>query len=134
MTDKNPTFKIKANDFEFTFTLEQIDKVDLIKKSPTEYNLLHHQHSVNARLVALNEESKKLTIEVEGENNEIETKDELDQMQDKMGFGLAKHKTVKEKSMGNKLNCPVTAMYAPIGARLKPTPKTKWHNAVKRLV
>ena len=36
--------------------------------------------------------------------------------------------------MGNKENTPVTAMYAPIGAKDKPTPKTKWHNAVNRLV
>lgn len=96
MTNKNPSFKVKANEFEFTFTQDQIDKVDLINISPTEYNLLHHQHSVNARLVAINEDSKKLTIEIEGENFEIELKDELDQMLDKMGFGLAKHKIVKE--------------------------------------
>ncbi len=96
MPNSLPTYKVKVNEFEFAFTKEQIDSVDLVKKSPTEFNLIKDHRSVNAKLIEADRNAKKLTIEVGGENFDIEIKDELDQMLDKMGFGAVSNKQIKE--------------------------------------
>lgn len=96
MTNSIPAYKVKVNEFEFSFTKEQINAVDLVKKSPVEFNLLNDHRSVNAKLIEADRAAKKLTIEVDGENFDIEIKDELDQMLDKMGFGAVANKQVKE--------------------------------------
>ncbi len=87
---------VKVNEFEFSFTREQIDSTDLIKKSPTVFHLLKNTQSVNAILIEANESSKLQTIEIEGENFDIQIKDELDLMLDKMGFGNSAEKQIKE--------------------------------------
>ena len=45
-------YKVKANEFEFSFTKEQTDAADLVKKSSAEFNLLYNYRSVNAKIVA----------------------------------------------------------------------------------
>lgn len=96
MTEKKPAYKVKANEFEFTFNREDIVAADLIKKSPVSFNILHNRRSVNAILVAADIASKKLTIQIEGENFVVEIKDELDLVLEKMGFGLVANKQIKE--------------------------------------
>jgi biotin carboxyl carrier protein len=96
MKDKNTGYKVKANDFLFSFTKDQIDAADLVKKSPVEFNLVIDHRSVNARLISADMAAKKLTIEVEGESFEIEIKDELDQVLEKMGFGSSSGKQLKD--------------------------------------
>lgn len=96
MPNSLPVYKVKVNEFEFVFTREQIDAVDLVKKSSTEFNLIKDHRSVNAKLVEADSDAKKMTIEVDGENFDIEIKDELDQMLDKMGFGAVANKQIKE--------------------------------------
>ena len=37
-------YKVKVDEFEFTFTNEQLDAADLVQQSPGKYNLLkNHQ-------------------------------------------------------------------------------------------
>lgn len=38
------------------------------------------------------------------------------------------------KIKGDQAKAPVNARYAPIGAKLNPTPNTKWQSGVKRFV
>ena len=96
MPNSLPVYKVKVNELEFAFTREQIDAVDLVKKSSTEFNLIKDHRSVNAKLIEADNDAKKMTIEVDGENFDIEIKDELDQMLDKMGFGAVANKQIKE--------------------------------------
>ncbi|MBK8090039.1 MAG: biotin/lipoyl-binding protein [Chitinophagaceae bacterium] len=96
MPNSLPVYKVKVNEFEFAFTREQIDAVDLVKKSSTEFNLIKDHRSVNAKLIEADNDAKKMTIEVDGENFDIEIKDELDQVLDKMGFGAVANKQIKE--------------------------------------
>jgi acetyl/propionyl-CoA carboxylase alpha subunit len=96
MTESKIPYKVKANEYEFSFLKEQIDAIDLVQKSPVEFNLLKDHRSVNAKLVAADSTGKKLTIEVDGENFDIEIKEELDQMLEKMGFGAVANKHIKE--------------------------------------
>ncbi|MGB3007203.1 MAG: biotin/lipoyl-containing protein [Chitinophagaceae bacterium] len=96
MADNKKIFVVKANEFVFSFNQEQLDKADLVKKSPTEFNLIKDHRSVNAKLVETDITGKLLKIEVEGEIYEIVVKDELDQMLDKMGFSNVSSKHIKE--------------------------------------
>ena len=88
MKENNPTYKVTANEFEFSFTKSQIEAIDLVQQSPVDFNLLQDNQSVNVKLIEADRYAKHLTIEVEGESFYVEIKEELDQMLEKMGFGL----------------------------------------------
>ncbi len=96
MAEKNKTVMVKANEFVFSFSPEEIEKTDFYKKSPTEFNLIKNNRSVNARLLEADISGKHLKIEVEGEAYDLQVKDELDQMLDKMGFSTVSTKHIKE--------------------------------------
>ncbi len=96
MADKMMTYKVKVNEFEFIFNKETIDKTDLVKRSANEYHVINDHRSVNAKLIGTDILAKKATIEIEGEIFEVEIKEELDQMLEKMGFGSISNKQIKE--------------------------------------
>jgi len=96
MAEKNKTVMVKANEFVFSFSPEEIEKTDFYKKSPTEFNLIKNNRSVNARLLEADVSGKHLKIEVEGEAYDLVVKDELNQMLDKMGFSTVSSKHIKE--------------------------------------
>lgn len=97
MAERNSVvYKVKSNEFEFCFTPEQVNSLDLIQKSASAFNLLHNNRSVNAFLLEKDQSAKTQTIEIEGEKFAIHIKDELDQMLDIMGFNTAAGKQIKE--------------------------------------
>jgi acetyl/propionyl-CoA carboxylase alpha subunit len=96
MADSDSTFKIKVNEFEFLFTKSETEAADLIKRSPGEFNLIKNHRSINATVIEADMTGKKLKIGLEGETFEVEIKDELDQQLEKMGFGAASAKHIKE--------------------------------------
>ena len=96
MPDNNLIYRVKANDFEFSFSQDELDSVDIIKKSGTDYHLIKDDQSVSAKLIESGMHGKKAKVEVEGETFEVEIKDELDQMLDKMGFSSASTKHISE--------------------------------------
>ena len=96
MKDKNTLYKIKVNEFEFEFSEEQVNAFDIVKKSAFEFNLLKDRRSVNAKLLQADNTAKNSTVEIEGEIYTVTIKDELDQLLENMGFGLATCKQVKD--------------------------------------
>lgn len=96
MSEQNNAFKVKVSGFDFTIGQAAIDAADLIKKSPTEFNIIKDHRSVNARLLESDISGKHVKIEVEGETFDIEIRDTLDQMLDQMGFNTVSTKHVKE--------------------------------------
>lgn len=96
MADGSKTVQVKANEFIFSFSPTQINAADLLQLSPTEFNLIKEHRCVNAKLIHADATGKSQTIEIEGETFVIEIKDELDQELEKMGFGLAANKQIKE--------------------------------------
>jgi biotin carboxyl carrier protein len=84
MADKNQSFIVKSNGFEFVIDRSEIDATDIIRKSPTEFNIISSHRSANARLIE--ESGKKFLVEVESQNYDVEIKDAMDQMVDQMGF------------------------------------------------
>jgi len=96
MPDDHPVYKVKSNGFEFTLDKKNIGAADLIKKSPTEFNLLYEHRSVNAVLHESNESGKHVKLELDGEIYDVEIKDEMDQVLDQMGFSSVSNKHIKE--------------------------------------
>jgi len=96
MINSNKLYKVKANEFVFSFDAKEVAAVDLIKKSPTEFNIISNYRSVNAKILESDYVDKKLSVEVDGETYEVEIKDTLDQMLDVMGFGMATTKQIKD--------------------------------------
>lgn len=96
MSTECETFSIKVNDFEFSFTKEEIEAVDMIQISPTDYHLLHRFQSFKAKILNFESNSKSQNIEINGENFKLTINDELDQMLDKMGFSAVAGKQLKE--------------------------------------
>lgn len=96
MSDGNKVYKVKANEFLFSFTKAEIDGIDLLQLSPAQFNLIKDHRSVNGKMVETDATGKKLKIETEGEIVDIEIKDELDQVLDQMGFGSGSSKQIKE--------------------------------------
>jgi len=89
-------YKVKANEFLFSFNEAAIANLDFIQKSPTVFNVIKDHRSVNTRLVDIDATGKKITVEVDGETYNVEIRDELDQMLDVMGFGVSTAKLIKE--------------------------------------
>jgi biotin carboxyl carrier protein len=96
MSETIKTFKVKANDFVFSFDQADVDAADFVKKAPDQFNLIMGHRSVNARLLEADINGKKIKLELDGENFEMEIKDPLDQMLDSMGFSTVSAKQIKE--------------------------------------
>ena len=96
MSDSQTTYRVKANDFTFSLDHTDMEAIDLLQKSPKSFNLIKDHRSVNVILLDSDSTGKKMVLEVDGESFEVEIKDELDQMLDKMGFGVASAKQIKE--------------------------------------
>lgn len=90
------SFKARANEFEFLFSQEEIDKADVIQTGEGDFNIIRNGRSVNVKLLEVDETGKNLKVEVEGEFYTMQIKDELDQTLDNMGFNNVSTKQVKE--------------------------------------
>lgn len=96
MSDTKANYQVKANEFEFTFSNDQIEAFDIIQKSPTGFHVIKDNRSLNAKIINADSTAKHMTVEVDGESFQIEIKEELDLMLDKMGFGITTNKLIKE--------------------------------------
>jgi len=90
------TYKIMVNGFEFYFTRTDLESLDLVTLSPTEFNAIKDHQSTNARLLKADLLTKTFSIETGGETFEVVIKDALDQQLEQMGFGTASSKQLKE--------------------------------------
>ncbi|MEI7472923.1 MAG: biotin/lipoyl-containing protein [Chitinophagaceae bacterium] len=89
-------YTVKANDFEFAYTDESIQQVDIEKISLAHYHVLANHRSVKAAVTAADLKNKKIIVELEGSSYEVIIKDELDAILDTMGFGLSTERQIKE--------------------------------------
>ena len=92
----NDIFKIQVNEFIFHTTLEELRSTVIIARSATEFHVIHNHRSVDGKVHECDLSAKKLRVEVEGEMFEVEIKDPLDQMLEKMGFGMVDGKHIED--------------------------------------
>jgi acetyl/propionyl-CoA carboxylase alpha subunit len=96
MPDTPKAFKVKANEFVFVFDQTDIDAIDIIQTSPTNFNLIKAYHSVNAHLLEADNMGKRMKVEIDGEIFDLEVKDSLEQMLEQMGYHNSAGKQIKE--------------------------------------
>lgn len=96
MSDKKDSFQVKVNDNLFSFTREEIENFDVLRHSPLAFNVINKHQSINTHIIASDLQNKKITIEVDGTNFEVEIKTELDLMLNQMGFSAVSAKQIKE--------------------------------------
>lgn len=96
MGDEAIVYKVKAGDWIFSFSKKEIDSFDCIKISPSAFHLIRESRAVTGKLTERDSTGKKIGIEIEGETFEVEINDELDLVLEKMGFGAAAAKQIKE--------------------------------------
>lgn len=96
MIEKDKNFLVKVNEHNFDFSYDDINSADVIQTGSSDFNIIHGHRSVNARLLESDTGNKKVRIEIEGEFYQIEIRDALDQMLDKMGFNNVTARQMKE--------------------------------------
>lgn len=94
MPERQPTWKVKCNEFVFVIDEAQPGNESVVQTSPTGFSCIINNRSVNALI--LGADNKKIKVEVEGEVFDVEIKNDLDQMLDAMGFSTASAKMIKE--------------------------------------
>jgi biotin carboxyl carrier protein len=96
MVDDTKTYQVKVNEFMFSFSRSEIEGMDLVQLSSTEFNLIKNNQSVQANLVDADTSGKKLKVEIAGEVFDVTIKDELDEVLETMGFGTVSNQQIKE--------------------------------------
>lgn len=96
MADKTTLYTLKANDYLFSVSNEDIGQADIIQVRPGEYHLVRNRQSIKARILSADDDGKRITVEVDGENFSVEIKGELEQQLDQMGFSRASTKHISE--------------------------------------
>lgn len=96
MTGKNKVWKVKANGFEFELDEAALANADLIRLSPASYHLIHDHRPVQVRITGSDTPVKSIQLELDGEPFDVEIKDPLDQMLDKMGYASASGKHLRD--------------------------------------
>lgn len=96
MNGCNGNFRVKSGDFEFFFTDDELNRVDIIRISHSEFNILLDHRSVNVKVIGFIPVGKRVKIEIQGESYEVEISDPLDQLLEKMGYQAGKTRLAKE--------------------------------------
>ena len=94
MGQKNESFLVRVNNFEFKLDREQVEEFDLIQRSKDQYHLIYDQRSITAQLIEA--DHKKIQIELDGQTFQTDIKDELDLELDQLGFSSASAKLIRE--------------------------------------
>jgi len=94
MTGKHETFIVKVNELVFSIPQDKLESADIIRKQDNEFHLIKNHQSIKGQVHESDMTGKKLRVEVDGEVFDVEIKDRLDQMLEKMGFDAGKEKRV----------------------------------------
>ena len=92
----SPGYKVKVNDFEFSFTEEQLAAIDLVTISPDRFNLLKDHQSIEAIVSTAEQSGKRQTVTINGERYDVQIRDQMDQLLDQMGFNKSTSQKIKE--------------------------------------
>ncbi len=96
MSQTQSSIKVKAGEFEFSFSPEELESVSITTAGNQRYHLLEQHHSATVRLLDADQIGKKQQLEVEGETFAVEIRDALDQVVEKMGYSTGVQKQVKQ--------------------------------------
>ncbi|MBC7947788.1 MAG: biotin/lipoyl-binding protein [Chitinophagaceae bacterium] len=95
MSTEDISYKVSVNGYDFSFTKKEIDELDFVKTSNHEFHIIRGNQSITAR-VEPSSNDKKINVGIAGETFQVEIRDKLDQVLEKMGFGSAANKVLKD--------------------------------------
>jgi acetyl/propionyl-CoA carboxylase alpha subunit len=96
MPDVDKPYQVKANEFIFSLSTDDINRLDVTSLPGSEFSIIKDHQSVIAKIFEDGPFGKKLVVEIEGNSFAVEIKDELDIVLQQMGFGSATNKMIKE--------------------------------------
>jgi len=76
-------FKIEID--QETFELDETNNIDAVEISDSKYHVLENNQSYQVEIIESDFASKKITVEVNGNNYEVAIKDEYDQLVKELG-------------------------------------------------
>jgi biotin carboxyl carrier protein len=88
-------FRVKADEFEFLFSQDEINQADIIAAQPGCFHVIRNARSVVVKVMD-GKEPKEFYVEVDGASFHIQIQDELDQVLDNLGFNNVAVKQIKE--------------------------------------
>lgn len=96
MSDIKRSHRVKVDGFSFEICPDESSSADIVRTASNEYHLVAGHRSANARILETDPSGKKMTVEVEGQRFDVQIQEELDLLLEKMGFGKATARQVKE--------------------------------------
>jgi biotin carboxyl carrier protein len=95
MTKKKSSYKVKVNGQAFDVDAGQLESVDWLKLSPSEYHFLYNNRSLKAAILEADSHNR-IKLALNGEQFDVEIRDELAQMLEQMGYNAASSQQAKE--------------------------------------
>ncbi len=91
----NPTYKVIVNEnLSFNLSVEDLQKLDILKNTDSDYHILQDHTSFKAQITASEYFKKQYSVKINNNSFEISIEDPLDLLIDKMGFALGSAKDV----------------------------------------
>ncbi|MFK5890373.1 MAG: biotin/lipoyl-binding protein [Flavobacteriaceae bacterium] len=86
-------FKVKVNDtLEFNFTKADIEKLDIISISPTQFHVLQNNKSFNFELIESNFQNRSYLLSEHGDKYPIKIESNLDKLIKDIGLSITNSK------------------------------------------
>jgi biotin carboxyl carrier protein len=84
-------YKVISEEKQIDITAEMIgsDALDLVKINDNTYHLIDNGRSFQLELISFQEESKEITVRINGKISRLKVKDKFDILLEKMGFNSA---------------------------------------------
>lgn len=90
-------FKVAVNqEMDFKFTKKQLDNLDIIKNSNTDFHILKGNKSFKATLLTSDFSNKAYTIKINSNTYEVKISNDLDLLIEDMGLSLATAQVVND--------------------------------------
>lgn len=81
-----------------TFEIEKAEQLDLVDLGNHSYSLIQNNEVYNIQLVSVNLQEKKITLTINGNENEFTIEDQYDLLLKKMGINTAASKKISKLS------------------------------------
>ena len=89
-------YKISVGDEEFDITKSEIDALDCISISDDSFHIIYEDNSYICHVLQLDQNQKRILIQMNGEKHWVEVSDSLDQLIEKMGLDSVADNSQKE--------------------------------------
>lgn len=112
------TYTIKVNGtHDFSFDKDEISRLNIVEKSKDSYHIIDEHTSFKAKITTANFNEKKYTIQVNGNDYEVDISDELDVLIAALGLETSSGK--KENDLKAPMPGLVVGVSAKVGQEVK---------------